>query len=89
MKDDLEQLLRSLPSPAQDRQHLRRIAETFDDEVKRAEKADTSYQDFVARLMRAQWQANQEAQLKTQERARAQIRVAKHNEKPGLTLEGH
>jgi DNA replication protein DnaC len=55
MKDDLEQLLRSL--------HLRKIAETFDDEVKRAEKADTSYQEFVARLMRAQWQANQEAAL--------------------------
>ncbi len=34
-------------------------------------------------------EAAQEAQLKTQERARAQIRVAKHNEKPGLTLEGH
>jgi hypothetical protein len=53
MKDDLEQLLRSL--------HLRKIAEIFDDEAKRADKADTSYQEFVARLMRAQWQANQEA----------------------------
>lgn len=55
MKDDLEQLLRSL--------HLRKIAEIFDEEVKRAEKADTSYHEFVARLMRAQWQANQEAAL--------------------------
>ena len=55
MKDDLDQLLRSL--------HLRKIAEIFDEEVKRAEKADTSYQEFVARLMRAQWQANQEAAL--------------------------
>ena len=55
MKDDLDQLLRSL--------HLRKIAEIFDDEIKRAEKADTSYQEFVARLMRAQWQANQEAAL--------------------------
>ena len=32
MKDDLEQLLKSL--------HLRKIAELFDDEAKRAEKAD-------------------------------------------------
>src|SRR5690606_32543722 len=55
MKDDLEQLLRSL--------HLRKIAELFDEEVKRAEKADLSYQEFVARLLRAQWQANQEAAL--------------------------
>jgi hypothetical protein len=54
MKDDL-QLLRSL--------HLRKIADIFDDEVKRADKAETSYQEFVARLMRAQWQANQEAAL--------------------------
>lgn len=35
MKDDLEQLLRSL--------HLRKIADIFDDEVKRADKAETSY----------------------------------------------
>jgi DNA replication protein DnaC len=55
MKDDLEQLLRSL--------HLRKIAEIFDEEAKRAEKADSSYQEFTARLLRAQWQANQEAAL--------------------------
>jgi DNA replication protein DnaC len=55
MKDDLEQLLKSL--------HLRKIAELFDEEAKRAEKADLSYQEFVARLLRAQWQANQEAAL--------------------------
>jgi DNA replication protein DnaC len=55
MKDDLDQLLRSL--------HLRKIAELFDEEVQRAETADLSYQEFVARLLRAQWQANQEAAL--------------------------
>ena len=55
MKDDLEQLLKSL--------HLRKIAEIFDEEAKRAENADLSYQEFVARLLRAQWQANQEAAL--------------------------
>jgi hypothetical protein len=55
MKDVLDQLLRSL--------HLRKIAEIFDDEIKRADKDDTSYQELLARLMRAQWQANQEAAL--------------------------
>jgi hypothetical protein len=55
MKDDLQQLLGSL--------HLRKIAEIFDDEAKRADKADLSYQEFVARLLRAQWQANQESAL--------------------------
>ena len=55
MKDDLEQLLRSL--------RIRKIAELFDDEVKHAESADLPYEEFVARLMRAQWQANQEAAL--------------------------
>src|SRR3954469_7189443 len=55
MKDDLEQLLKSL--------HLRKIAEIFDEEAKRAEKADSSYQEVLARLLRAQWQANQEAAL--------------------------
>src|SRR5215470_16412990 len=55
MKDDLEQLLKSL--------HLRKIAEIFDEEVKHAEKTDSSYQEFLARLLRAQWQANQESAL--------------------------
>ena len=55
MKDDLDQLLRSL--------HLRKISEIFDEEAKRADKADLSYQELLARLLRAQWQANQEAAL--------------------------
>jgi len=55
MKDELEQLLRSL--------HLRKIAEIFDEEVKRAEKDKLSYQELLARLLRAQWQANQESAL--------------------------
>lgn len=55
MNDELEQLLRSL--------RLRKVAELFDDEVKRADKLDLSYQDFLARLLRAQWQANQEGAL--------------------------
>jgi len=56
MKDDLEQLLRSL--------HLKKILELFDEEAKRAEKAKLSYQEFLGRLLRAQWQANQENALK-------------------------
>jgi DNA replication protein DnaC len=56
MKDELEQLLRSL--------HLRKVSELFDDEVKRAEKQQSSYQEVWCRLLRAQWQANQENALK-------------------------
>lgn len=56
MKDELEQLLRSL--------HLKKILELFDEEAKRAEKAELSYQEFMARLLRAQWHANQENALK-------------------------
>lgn len=55
MTDDLQQLLKSL--------HLRKIADIFDEEAKRADKVDLSYQEFVARLLRAQWQANQESAL--------------------------
>jgi len=55
MNDEVEQLLKSL--------HLRRIAEILDEEIKRAEKDDPSYQEFLVRLLRAQWQANQESAL--------------------------
>jgi DNA replication protein DnaC len=55
MKDEIEQLLRSL--------HLKRMAEIFDEEVKQAEKGDLSYSEFFARLLRAQWQAHQENAL--------------------------
>ncbi len=55
MKDELEQLLKSL--------RLRKILTILDEELKRAEKDDVSYQDLLARLLRAQWQANQESAL--------------------------
>jgi DNA replication protein DnaC len=55
MKDEIEQLLKSL--------RLKKIAEIFDEEVKRVEKAKLTYSEFVARLLRAQWQANQENAL--------------------------
>jgi DNA replication protein DnaC len=55
MKDELEQLLRSL--------HLRRVAELFEEESKRAEKQKPTYEEFCTRLLRAQWQRNQESSL--------------------------
>lgn len=55
MKDELEQLLRSL--------HLRKVAELFDEALKRAEKEQLSHTELWCRLLRAQWQANQESAL--------------------------
>ncbi len=55
MNDEVDQLLKSL--------HLRKIAAILDEEIKHAEKDDLLYQDFLARLLRAQWQANQESAL--------------------------
>jgi DNA replication protein DnaC len=55
MKDDVAQLLQSL--------RLKKMAELVDPEVQRAEKEHLPYQDFLARLLRAQWQANQENAL--------------------------
>ena len=53
--DELRQLLKTL--------HLTRIAETLEEELKRAQKADATYQDFLVRLLRAQWQYRQESAL--------------------------
>jgi DNA replication protein DnaC len=55
MTDDVAQLLKSL--------RLGRISEIFDTELAHAEKKDLSYQDFVARLLRAQWHHRQESAL--------------------------
>lgn len=55
MKDDLAQLLKSL--------RLKKLAELVDAEVERAEKNHLPYQELLARLLRAQWQANQENAL--------------------------
>jgi len=55
MNDDLEQLLHSL--------RLRKVAELFDKEVARADKQKLSHQQLWCRLLRAQWQANQESAL--------------------------
>ena len=55
MKDDVAQLLQSL--------RLKKMAELVDTEVQHAEQETLSYQEFLARLLRAQWQANQENAL--------------------------
>ncbi|MCI0569385.1 MAG: IS21-like element helper ATPase IstB [Myxococcaceae bacterium] len=55
MKDELEQLLKSL--------HLKKVAELFDEECARADTQKLTYQEFCCRLFRAQWQANQESSL--------------------------
>jgi DNA replication protein DnaC len=55
MTDELEQLLKAL--------RLRRVAEILDEELASADKEERSYQDFLARLLRAQWHAQQEGAL--------------------------
>jgi len=55
MTDDLQQLLKNL--------QLRRILDTYDEQLHVAEKEDVSYSEFVARLLRAQWHARQEGAL--------------------------
>ncbi len=55
MTEELSQLLKCL--------RLRKIAELLDEELKAAEKADSSYQELLCRLLRAQWHAQQENAL--------------------------
>ena len=55
MTEELEQLLKNLK--------LRRILEIYDEQLRAADQDDISYSDFVARLVRAQWQAKQEGAL--------------------------
>ncbi|HEY6724913.1 MAG TPA: IS21-like element helper ATPase IstB [Polyangiaceae bacterium] len=55
MTEEIAQLLKVM--------HLRRMAEILDEELVAAEKEQRSYQDFLARLLRAQWHAQQEKAL--------------------------
>jgi DNA replication protein DnaC len=55
MHDDLKQLLHSL--------RLNKISDIYDEEVALALRDESSYDAFVARLLRAQWHANQESAL--------------------------
>jgi DNA replication protein DnaC len=55
MTDEIQQLLKAL--------RLRKIAEILDEELASADQDARSYQDFLARLLRAQWHAQQENAL--------------------------
>ena len=55
MTDELAQLFKSL--------HLGRMAELIDAELTYADENELSYQDFLARLLRAQWHHRQESAL--------------------------
>jgi DNA replication protein DnaC len=55
MTEEIAQLLKVM--------HLRRMAEILDEELAAAEKEQRSYQDLLARLLRAQWHAQQEKAL--------------------------
>jgi len=55
MTDEMAQLLKVL--------HLGKIAEILDDELAHAQQKDLAYQDFAARLLRAQWHHRQESAL--------------------------
>ena len=55
MNEELEQLLKNL--------RLRRILDTYDEQLRAAEKEDVSYSEFLLRLLRAQWHARQETAL--------------------------
>jgi DNA replication protein DnaC len=53
--DELEQLLKNLK--------LKKILAILDEELRKAEKQQSTYADFLLRLMRAQWHAKQESSL--------------------------
>lgn len=55
MNDEIAQLLKSLKLPA--------ITEILEAELKHAEKAEISYLEFLARLLRAQWHHRQQSAL--------------------------
>ena len=55
MTEELEQLLKNLK--------LRRMLSVYDEQLRAAEKAQVSYSEFVAGLLRAQWHQRQESAL--------------------------
>jgi len=56
MTEELEQLMKNL--------HLKRMLETYAEQLKAAEKEDVSYSEFIVRLLRAEWHSRQEQALK-------------------------
>lgn len=55
MTEELEQLLKGL--------HLKKILDIGDDEIRRAEKDQITYHEFLLRLVRPQWHAKQQQAL--------------------------
>ena len=55
MTEDLEQLMKNLK--------LRRMLRVYDEQLRAAEDSQVSYSEFVAGLLRAQWQERQESAL--------------------------
>jgi DNA replication protein DnaC len=55
MNDEIEQHLKGL--------HLKRIREIFDKELAQAQKKDSTHEEFLVRLLRAQWHDRQEKAL--------------------------
>lgn len=55
MTEELEQLLKNL--------HLRKILQLLEQELRRAEKKQIPYHEFLLRLLRPQWHAKQEQAL--------------------------
>ena len=55
MTDDLEQLLKTL--------RLRRIAELWDEEIKKADNESVPFEKLLVRLLRAEWHYRQESAL--------------------------
>lgn len=55
MSEELDQLLKNL--------RLKKIHEILDDELRRAEREQVPYQEFLLRLVRPQWYAQQEKAL--------------------------
>ena len=55
MNDELQQILKSL--------HLSKITEILDDELAGARSTDPGHEEFLLRLLRAQWHSRQEKAL--------------------------
>jgi DNA replication protein DnaC len=55
MTEELEQLMKNL--------RLRRMLSQYDEQLRAAEKAQLSYSEFLAGLLRAQWHDRQEGAL--------------------------
>ena len=55
LNEELDQLLKNL--------HLKRVLEILEEELAHAQKNDCTYQEFLLRLLRAQWHNRQETAL--------------------------